>query len=317
VGVDRETVRTAPRAFLSHASEDKERFVLDFAERLRANGVDVWLDRWEMRPGDSLVGKIFTEGIGGADFFMVVISETSVRKPWVQEELDAGVVRKIDGLCRLIPIVLDGAAVPPALTHLLFVDVGRLGIEAALGEVLRVVFNGSERPPLGEPPGYATRQARYLSDPIDDLVAELLLEAFSEDRMVRSEELRQSLKVAGVEPVQVDESVAALEERGLITVSYYAGDTYLVSRVSPAFWLDAQAKNGVDIDGATSFVLASLVNDGSINPRGLVEIHELTARSIVELAEDRGLLTISRSIGGPIRLASVSPTLRRMLRAGL
>ena len=315
--MDREAAPPAPRAFLSHASEDKERFVLDFAERLRANGVDVWLDRWEMRPGDSLVRKIFTDGIDSADFFMVVISETSVGKPWVQEELDAGVVRKINGSCRLIPIVLDGAAVPPALTHLLYVDVGRLGVEGALAEVLRVVFDGSQRPPLGEPPSYATRQIRYLSDPIDDLVAERLLEAFRAHRMVRSEELRQSLKDAGVEPDQADESVAALDERGLISVSYYLGGTYLISRIGPAFWLDAEAKNGVDIDRATALVLARLVNDGYLDARGLAGIHELTARSIIELAEERGLLTTSKSIGGPIRLASASPTLRRMLRTDL
>ncbi len=50
---------TAPKVFLSHASEDKDRFVVGFARQLRENGVDVWLDQWEMKPGDSLVDKIF------------------------------------------------------------------------------------------------------------------------------------------------------------------------------------------------------------------------------------------------------------------
>ena len=40
----------APRAFMSHSSADKERFVLPFATRLRAAGIDVWVDRWEMLP---------------------------------------------------------------------------------------------------------------------------------------------------------------------------------------------------------------------------------------------------------------------------
>jgi hypothetical protein len=31
---------TTPKVFVSHASEDKERFVLDFARRLPENGVD-------------------------------------------------------------------------------------------------------------------------------------------------------------------------------------------------------------------------------------------------------------------------------------
>lgn len=88
----------------------------------------------------------------------------------------------------------------------------------------------------------------------------------------------------------------------------------MISGISPAFWLDAEAKNGVDVDRATVAVLAQLVNEDYLDPRGLDCTHERTARSIVELAEQRGLLTTSRSIGGPIRLASASPTLRRMLR---
>ncbi len=51
-----------PKVFVSHASEDKERFVTEFSTKLRENGVDAWLDKWEMLPGDSLVDKIFEEG---------------------------------------------------------------------------------------------------------------------------------------------------------------------------------------------------------------------------------------------------------------
>ena len=55
-----------PKVFVSHASEDKERFVLAFAAKLRAQGVDAWVDRWEMLPGDSLVDKLFEEGLRNA-----------------------------------------------------------------------------------------------------------------------------------------------------------------------------------------------------------------------------------------------------------
>ena len=39
------------RAFVSHASDDKERFVRHFAEKLIAKGVDVWFDEWEKGKG--------------------------------------------------------------------------------------------------------------------------------------------------------------------------------------------------------------------------------------------------------------------------
>jgi hypothetical protein len=43
--------------FLSHSAKDKE-VVCTVAERLRADGVRVWLDEWEIRPGDSIPAKI-------------------------------------------------------------------------------------------------------------------------------------------------------------------------------------------------------------------------------------------------------------------
>lgn len=78
-----------PKVFLSHAGEDKERFVVEFAKRLREKGVDAWFDKWEILPGDSLVDKIFEEGLKDADAIIVVLSENSINKPWVREELNA------------------------------------------------------------------------------------------------------------------------------------------------------------------------------------------------------------------------------------
>src|SRR6266853_2823351 len=114
---------SARKAFISHASKDKERFVLGFATKLREKGIDAWLDRWEIKPGDSLVEKIFEEGIKNANAFLVVLSFNSISKPWVREELDSGVVRKIEKSCRLIPILIDDCEVPQALKHLKWVRI--------------------------------------------------------------------------------------------------------------------------------------------------------------------------------------------------
>ncbi len=64
---------TNPKVFLSHASEDKERFVINLAIKLRSKGVAVWLDKWEILTGDSLIDKIFEEGIKKAQAFVIVL----------------------------------------------------------------------------------------------------------------------------------------------------------------------------------------------------------------------------------------------------
>ena len=43
--------------FLSHSAKDKA-VVRPLAERLRKDGVQVWFDEWEIKPGDSIPAKI-------------------------------------------------------------------------------------------------------------------------------------------------------------------------------------------------------------------------------------------------------------------
>jgi hypothetical protein len=75
-------------------------------------GVAPRLDIWEISPGDSLVKKPFEEGLDTVGVVIMVISASSAAKPWVREELDAAVVRRITGSVRLIP---SGSTTPPSL----------------------------------------------------------------------------------------------------------------------------------------------------------------------------------------------------------
>lgn len=43
--------------FLSHSEKDKA-VVRPLAERLRNDGLKVWFDEWEIKPGDSIQAKI-------------------------------------------------------------------------------------------------------------------------------------------------------------------------------------------------------------------------------------------------------------------
>ncbi len=89
--------------FISHASEDKEAVAIPLRNALAELGVTVWLDKTELRLGDSLRRKI-DEGIRSSRFGIVVLSETFFGKGWTNHELDGLVTRNVAGEQSLLPI---------------------------------------------------------------------------------------------------------------------------------------------------------------------------------------------------------------------
>jgi hypothetical protein len=103
------------RAFISYADEDKE-LAHRIASDLHAAGIDTFFAEWEIMGGDSLRQKI-DDGIESSSHFLVLLTAASIRKPWVNAELDAAFVKRIEGYARLIPIRYELSVVqlPPLL----------------------------------------------------------------------------------------------------------------------------------------------------------------------------------------------------------
>lgn len=95
--------------FISHASEDKHSVAIPLRDALAELGVTVWLDKTELRLGDSLRRKI-DEGIRSSRFGIVVLSETFFAKGWTNHELDGLVTRNVAGEQSLLPIWHDLSA---------------------------------------------------------------------------------------------------------------------------------------------------------------------------------------------------------------
>lgn len=108
--------------------------------------MNAWVDQWEIKAGESLVDRIVESGIRDASVFIVVLSSTSVAKPWVRDELDAGVMRRISGQAKVIPIVLDDVEVPLSLQHTLYLSVPEDGLEKVLEKALHSIFQVDNRP---------------------------------------------------------------------------------------------------------------------------------------------------------------------------
>jgi TIR domain len=72
-----EAARPAPRAFLSYAweSDPHRQWVRDFATRLRADGVNVTLDQWNLQPGDQLPA-FMERAVRENDYVIIVCTPT-------------------------------------------------------------------------------------------------------------------------------------------------------------------------------------------------------------------------------------------------
>ena len=81
-------IKKRPKAFLSYSHDDRD-IAEQIAKSLRQSGIDVWFDKWEILPGDSLIQKIFEEGLSDTNAFIVLLTENSIQSRWVQQELDA------------------------------------------------------------------------------------------------------------------------------------------------------------------------------------------------------------------------------------
>ena len=96
------------KIFISHASED-HKFVFELGKRLKKDLkelVDVFIDDWEIRVGDSIVDKI-NKALEKADFFIIVLSPSSIKKRWVQMELEAAIVLLANKKTKILPIWLE------------------------------------------------------------------------------------------------------------------------------------------------------------------------------------------------------------------
>ncbi|MET9389569.1 toll/interleukin-1 receptor domain-containing protein [Streptomyces sp. NPDC006624] len=121
-------------AFISHNHRDKPD-VKPLAARLRLLGVDVWLDSWEIRPGDSIPGKV-NEALSLVDTVMVFWSANSSTSAWVNTEWEVALSRRLrDNSVRVIPIILDDTPLPPLLETIMWVSLADGDVDRAAREL--------------------------------------------------------------------------------------------------------------------------------------------------------------------------------------
>jgi len=144
----------SPRVFLSYTGKDK-----DLAERIarafQAEGIDTWFAGWSLAAGDSMRQEI-DKGLAQCTHFVVLLTPSSIDKPWVNQEMDAGLIRKIEDKAKFIALrkgVL-AAELPPLLKGMISPSLD--DFEPAMRQLIDDIHGISRKPPLGAAPPAAT-----------------------------------------------------------------------------------------------------------------------------------------------------------------
>jgi len=310
-----------PKVFIIHASEDKERFVLDFDTKLRSNGIDTWIYERETYPGDSLVDKIFEEGIKNARTVIVILSKYSVDKPWVREELNASVVRRIQEKIKLVPVVIDDCQVPECLQSTVWEKIKNLGnYEAEFNRIVKSIFDQRDKPPIGRPPTYSQTEIDVLPGltKVDSIVFKLSCEKAIENshRHVNTECILEQGSSLDIPPEEFFEALEILDRKGYIKARRNAGVRGIPFFSITFYGFDKYARVYMDnYDSVLKSVVSQIVNHNKkdISPiSASLNQPQMIVDYFFEVLERNGHIKLTKHLSGT-RIWDVSPELRRML----
>jgi len=314
---------TAPRAFVSHASEDKTGYAEPLAVELRQSGIDAWLDKWEMLPGDSLIQKIFSEGIHATDAVVVLLSPVSVVKPWVQKELNVAAVKNIEKALRLIPVKLQDCDVPEVLQDMFWLDWAKEGgAQRVAKRIVEALHGHTSKPSLGSPPAHLTTP-RFTIPGLsarDVKVLQIIFEASLDNGLhfLQADVIMPAAEAAAIDFDQVKESITMLESQGILTdEDQTIAQCHVIVTLDAGHALKLGESYGYDCEALIKRVVALVVNEQAHSLLALVDIVKEYPQGLTEAVV---LVLIGnafwKSIGtanGDLHFHSVAPVAKRWL----
>jgi DNA-binding MarR family transcriptional regulator len=298
------TMKTQKRAFISYSHDDQE-FVRRLADALNRNGVPLFFVEWDIRPGDSIIRKIFEEGLAESTFFSVVLSKTSVSSSWVKDELDVETVRRIESLTRVVPILKEDCEIPRSLRALRWLDM-REDFEAGVRELTKLAHGVDERTPLGEATGYIgglTESIGGLTREATSVGIYLLGRVNLDDGtnpQVGGDEIRTATQLT---PQEINDAVDELEGNGLVRTVKWLGTSpfdFGVAMPTYVIFLHFKERLPYDPEEDIRIVLHAIAAIEKCAPTDLQKRTGLSAGRLnraVDYLEDYGLAKVMRHLG--------------------
>lgn len=154
-----------PKVFISYAWEDKTNdWVKELATRLRTDGIDVKIDRWQLAPGDQLT-HFMEQAVRENDYVLIICTPKYKLK---SDNREGGVGYEGDIMTaevfargnhrKFIPIFKSGTretSTPTWLAGKYYINLSNEGNEFEIGyqDLLTTLYNAREAaPPLGKKP---------------------------------------------------------------------------------------------------------------------------------------------------------------------
>ena len=202
---------TPPRVFLSYSHESKSHAdrVLRLANELRANGVDAWLDQYELAPAMGWP-RWMQQQIDAADFVLVVASPTYKKRFEGKDSPGTGRGVSWEGLIlnqalyeasgsnkKIIPVIFDGddpeASIPAPLRPFMFARLPE-DFEVLLRQIYRKP--AVVAPAIGRVPELPPRSVGSSGSGTLPTKAELRLDVDVADAKARVKDIEKTLREA-------------------------------------------------------------------------------------------------------------------------
>lgn len=254
---------------------------------------------------------------------IVVLSKDSVRKRWVREELNAGIVKRISGKCKVIPVIIDDCDVPTALQSTAWEKIENLdGYTASLDRIVASIYGSKMKPPLGPSPGYATLSIQRMAglEAVDTLVFKTIVEASlkNESNFIQTQQISSPLQALDVSEDSMYESIDFLADRHYIRGKRTYGSKGLDSFFITPYGFERYALQFVpQFDERIDKVLLAIVNLEITNNRDIathLDESRILIDYMLEILKRKGLIKISITMGNNISIHDVKTKGRRVAR---
>lgn len=317
----------APTVYIAHSRDDRSRFVDPFSLALGRAGITAEADPWQLGSRDSLIDRIFSEGLKGSLAFIVILSRFNSSHEWTQFELEESVVDRIEAVSRFVVILLDSTPAPGELPARVRVfDVKQPGdlmeISTILQELAPILTIGRKTsaaaPARGEPdkpelfiPGLEATETTLLA-----LACRSAIE--NNSLLVKAEDISRLATPMELEPGAFRLALEALDSASYIKAKRANGGQISVVEVERRSFGSYMNHILEDFDEVVGD-LADEIIGGVRDNETLVErsqLPPLVVTYILDELDATGQITVIRQMKGNRRIKRISPEFRKRYAHG-